>query len=117
VRFVDVESARLVVVEDVDSSPDVRDAFVKLTPAIPASARAAFDGGAVSRRFRAAGARAVMLAPRVVAETRRPEVERVVAASSPREAVERWFADQPLNDAERAAAVAVVFDLMDAEGL
>lgn len=123
VRFVEVPTAELVVVDEVDLSgkyTDVgmfRDRFVKVAPRIAAADRDAFDGSAIVATIRAAGARAVLLAPVIVPEVRRVAPEKV-ARRTPREAVAAWFGEQKaIPAADRDAALELVLEFMDTEGM
>lgn len=125
-RFHDVETAGLVVINEMDlqdsefpfvKSGTLRDRFVKVAPRIPVAERDAFDGPAIAAAIRAAGARAVILAPVMVPEIRRVEPEQIVKRT-PRETVQAWFDEQKAIDAlSRAAALELVFGYMDEEGL
>ncbi len=119
-RFLDVDTAELLVVEDLSAEvtdETFRDRFVKVAPRIPVLERESFDGPAIAARIRAAGARAVILAPIMVPEIRRVEPEQVVKRT-PRETVKAWFGEQKAIDApSRDAALELVFGFMDEEGL
>lgn len=119
IRFIDVPTAELLVLEDAEewTPEEVRDRFVKVAPRIAVSEREAFDGPAIAARIRAAGARAVVLAPVMVPEVRRVAPEKV-AGRTPREAVAAWFDEQktiPVDD--RAAALELVLGFMDEESM
>ena len=116
-KFIDVDTAELLVIDDLGKIPDVEGRFVKVAPRILVSEREAFDGAAVAAGIRAKGARAVVLAPIMIGEVRKVEPEKLVKRT-PRETVKAWFDEQKTIDVEtREAAVELVFGFMDDEGL
>lgn len=119
VSFRHVESPELVVLDDIDAPiPDVSGKFVKVSYQIPASQRHRFDGHSIRRDLEQAGARAVLLAPVLVPEVKRPETKRVAKGRKPREIVEAWFAEQVgASEEDKAAALRMVLGWMDSEGL
>lgn len=119
-RFHDVDTAELLVIEDLEreiTREAVEDRFIKIAPRIPASDRDSFDGAAIVRLLRGYGARAVILAPIMVPEIRRVEPEQVVKRT-PRETVRAWFDEQKSIAANtREAALELVVGFMDEEGM
>jgi len=100
--------------------PPVRGAFVKLAPTIRSSDRAAFDAGAVKQVLMGAGARGVIVAPKVVADVsvRRERAEEKREQRSADEHVAAWFdAAQGLSEEESRAARALCLDALGKAGV
>lgn len=117
VSFRDVDTAELVVIEDLEANVNVKDRFVKVAPRILASQREAFDGAKVAKSYRDAGARAVILAPVTVPEVQPSETEKVARSETPREAVTAWLEEQNVSAKEALAVVDLVFGFMDQENM
>lgn len=114
VTFHAVPTPEVVVLEDVDAR--ARDAFVKIAPRIPASARETFDGAAAMKAAREAGALGAVLAPVFLRETQKAEPEK--KGMTPREAVTRWFdAQKGMSGEDREDAETAVHRFLDAEGM
>lgn len=113
VHLVPFEGARLVqldTIEQVDAlrRDELAGAIVKVAPTVLASARGDFDAGAVADKVRAAGAAAVIVVPKVVADARLPSRADAVVQQSetPRSAVAAWFAELAgLTDEDRAECI------------
>lgn len=117
VTFHDVATPHLVTIE-ADPGIRARDAFVKIAPRLPASARETFDGAAASAAARAAGALGVVLAPVWLRELTRAESDPDHRRMTAREAVKRWFDQQKAMDAgDREAAEGAVLRFIDLEGM
>lgn len=115
ISFHHVPTPPLVVLEELDPARAV-DAFVKISPRIPASARETFDGPATARAARDAGALGVVLAPVFLRETQRAEPER--RAMNAREAVTAWFdAQKGMSAEDREDAESAVLRYLDLEGM
>lgn len=120
IRRVSVPTPDLMVIENLEeiSSLDFAGHFVKLAPRLPASQRETFDGAALKRDLLREGARAVVLAPVFVPDSRKAAPAAIAKASTPRQAAEAWFADQTAAAPEDCAtALGLVFGFMDSEGL
>lgn len=126
VTFVSVPSAGLVqfdgehAVDQLIATPigALRGAIVKVAPILRSSFRDAFDAGAVAQSARDRGAVAVIVSPRIVADTRIDDrkAEAVRTAGTPRDAIAAWFGELAgLTDEDRAACIAFADDLMDEE--
>ena len=118
-EFVHVPTPDLVVLDNLDAitNLDVKGRFVKVSPLIPASQRDAFDGPGVAAKLREAGALAVIMAPIFRADTKK-EVDTVTAAKSDRDAVLAWFDAQKIADVtDLNAALELVQNFMDLEGM
>lgn len=108
VKFVPVSSATLLELADERADVTVAGAYVKVAPTIRASEREAFDATRVVESLRGRGARAVLVAPTVVADARveTKRAEKVVSASSARDATRAWFEQLAgLSDEDRAACI------------
>lgn len=103
-----------------DPPNDYTGAFVKLAPRIPASERDTWDANAAEAAILKAGARAAILAPDFVPDTRTFEGHSdEETAITGREAVRLWFEQQIVGDdaeAFRQAEEAVLVHA-EAEGL
>jgi hypothetical protein len=99
VSFVHVKSRELIEVVDPEAvlaGPRIDGAIVKLAPTVRASERESFDGIGIKARLYAHGASAVVLAPRIVADTGVTKEARAQAARvamvAPEQAVREFFA-------------------------
>lgn len=119
VRLVSVGSRRLVELSDLSELGvvDVRDAIVKVAPVVPASRRADLNVAEVRRRVMAAGAVAVVVSPRVVADAVMVASSPVATAASTRGAISAWFAElRGISESDRSAASVLAESLADTEG-
>ncbi len=95
VTHVTHDSAQLVQLSSLDELAGLRldGALVKFAPEIKSSERGSFDINAAKAAIYKAGARKVVVVPKNVVEARIDEkkVERVVKATTTRDAVRKWF--------------------------
>lgn len=119
VRAIQIHTPHFVQIDNADcafNSTEVKGAFVKVCPTLSAERKEAFDANDIRAKLREAGARAVIIAPKFVSETKRVRIEKAEKAS-PREAVSAWFEDQTFKDRDKAKAIDLVFAFMDSEGM
>jgi hypothetical protein len=118
-RFVELPTASLIKLER-DDGRNVEGAFVKLTPRLRRSERAAFDASAATKALLGRGAVAVTVAPVLLPdEVGRPvvvgESHRRVDA---REEVRTWFAEEHADvTPEKESACEGCIQILDQVGL
>lgn len=121
VRFHDLPTTELVVIENVDALhwviPNVFGKFVKVSPLLKASEAQLFNGSEIRAELEKEGARAVILAPRIVPDIRKIRNEEEVKSKTVHEIVELWFNEQKIDDDDRFIAKNLLFGLMESEGL
>ncbi len=119
-RFVSVPTRELVETHDPEAllaGPRVDGAIVKVSPNVKASERDAFDGVGIKARLMKHGAAAVLMSPRVVADSGITKKAKAAAASaqSPEQAVLEWFAGQTgLTKEEREDAIELALEILGA---
>jgi hypothetical protein len=103
VRFVTVPTAALIKLE-VDDGRDVTGAFVRLSPRLRRSERAAFDVSAAERGLYDRGAIVAVAAPVMIPDTQETKRSAKQAAASvdARAELSAWFGDEPSDEAAEA---------------
>lgn len=92
-------------------------AFVKISPVIKSSKRADFDAVSVREACIACGAVAVIVSPKIVADSAIESSSAIAKAPTTRAAVEAWFAEiRGLQEVDKASAKMLAESLLDAEG-
>lgn len=117
VRFHDVPTSELVEIVHLENPyPDVKGRFVKVCPRILASNRQTFDGAAVAKELRELGARSVVLAPIIAADTKKLK-RKSTGSQDPREIAQLWIDEQLITAEEREQVGELIFKFMDEEGM
>lgn len=116
--FVEVDHAKLHIVETLDFNPDeiAEGSYVKLEPRLKESERATFDANEAAARLYDAGASVVIVVPRYIPETfNKLEVEVVEYSST--EILKQWFAEQPMDEDLLDDAYCLAIGFTSEEGL
>jgi hypothetical protein len=93
-------------------------AFLKVSPVIKSSKRSDFDAATVRVACLAFGAVAVIVAPKIVADSAIESSSAIAKAPTTRAAVEAWFAEiRGLQEVDRASAKMLAESLLEAEGV
>jgi hypothetical protein len=91
IAHVDIPTTELIVIEDFEDRVGVTGAFVKVSPLILNSAKAAFDGARITKAYREGGAVAVVLAPVYVDDVQNTGPAEIKEALTPHATIDQWF--------------------------
>lgn len=132
VKFYDLPTPEMVVIDDTaslnwigayrsihdrDRESELFGKFVKVSPILKASEAHLFNASEIRKEIERCGAKAVVIAPRIVSDSRKIEKEVEVESRSVHELVEAWFSEQKISEEEKEEAIQLTLKFMSEEGV